>query len=220
MLGIDNQETSFSSNVQSIQPNSQFDEYSYVNRSARSKSTIRTKTKSDLPAIMIIPESNNTFRRAAILTQRNESISPKRLSIIDNQSKSNQGDNKKHADRRILYQGEHQIPVFNLKFSEQPQIHRLKFIIYRTLNKIYFEAKPLRELIMSRYVNTNVQLIVSLSEKLAAKYLMSSDNDFTRLIEDRFIIANNRLQIEKFVEYTVDQVMSNGTFAVVNASID
>jgi hypothetical protein len=57
---------------------------------------------------------------------------------------------------------------------------------------------------MSRYVNTNVQLIVSLSEKLAAKYLMSSDNDFTRLIEDRFIIANNRLQIEKFVEYTVD----------------
>ena len=53
-----------------------------------------------------------------------------------------------------------------------------------------------------------MQLILTLSEKMAAKYLMNADNNFGKLIEDMVIIANNRLQIEKLVEYNVQDVMS------------
>jgi hypothetical protein len=40
----------------------------------------------------------------------------------------------------MLYQGFHQIPVFNLKVQNEPIMHIFKFIVYRTSAKIYFEA--------------------------------------------------------------------------------
>lgn len=46
---------------------------------------------------------------------------------------------------------------------------------------------------------------------------MSVDNNFKRLIEDKMIIANNKLQIEKLMEYTVNDVMSQGEFTFVDA---
>ena len=36
-----------------------------------------------------------------------------------------------------------------------------------------------------------------MTEKQASRYLSLSDNIFTRLIEDKIIVANNKLQIEK-----------------------
>ena len=54
------------------------------------------------------------------------------------------GKRRTFADKqrtRILYQGNHQIPVFNLKFQDEPTLLHFKFIIYRTAVKIYVEAK-------------------------------------------------------------------------------
>ena len=43
--------------------------------------------------------------------------------------------------KRMLYQGVHQIPVFNLKIQNEPIMHIFKFMVYRTSAKIYFEAQ-------------------------------------------------------------------------------
>lgn len=47
-----------------------------------------------------------------------------------------------------------------------------------------------------RYINFNSHLLLELSEKLAMRYLMMSDNDFGKLIEDLVIVSNNALKIE------------------------
>ena len=46
------------------------------------------------------------------------------------------------------------------------------------------------------YVHTNANLLLELTEKAAQKYLLMSDNDFGRMIEDLIIVANSRLKIE------------------------
>lgn len=46
------------------------------------------------------------------------------------------------------------------------------------------------------YVHANAHLLLELSEKEAQKYLMMSQNDFGRLIEDLVIVTNSRLKIE------------------------
>ena len=47
------------------------------------------------------------------------------------------------AHKRYLYEGYHEIPVFNLKFQDEPVLLAFKFTIYRTSVKIYAEAKLL-----------------------------------------------------------------------------
>jgi hypothetical protein len=46
------------------------------------------------------------------------------------------------------------------------------------------------------YVHGNAHLLLELSEKEAQKYLMMSQNDFGRLIEDLIIVTNSKLKIE------------------------
>jgi|LauGreDrversion4_2_1035121.scaffolds.fasta_scaffold119943_4 hypothetical protein len=46
-------------------------------------------------------------------------------------------------------------------------------------------------------INKNQQLILDISEKQASKYLLISGNSFATMIENKLIVANNNLQIEK-----------------------
>ena len=50
---------------------------------------------------------------------------------------------KDRTHRRYLYEGLHEVPVFNLKFQNEPSLLSFKFNIYRTAVKIYVEAKLL-----------------------------------------------------------------------------
>ena len=50
---------------------------------------------------------------------------------------------KDRANRRYLYEGLHEVPVFNLKFQNEPVMLGFKFTVYRTSVKIYVEAKLL-----------------------------------------------------------------------------
>lgn len=121
------------------------------------------------------------------------------------------------AHKRYLYEGYHEIPVFNLKFQDEPVLLAFKFTIYRTSVKIYAEAKLLQTQTNHTYayfVNKNKQLILGLSERLAIKYMCLSENDFPRLVETFMIIANNQLKIERMNEYLVSDVHSTrGYFA-------
>ena len=51
---------------------------------------------------------------------------------------------KDRQHRRLLYEGLHEIPVFNLKYQEAPVMLAFKFTAYRTAIKIYVEAKMLQ----------------------------------------------------------------------------
>ena len=72
--------------------------------------------------------------------------------------------------------------------------------------------------ISMRYVHANAHLLLELNEKQAQKYLMMSDNDFGRMIEDLVIVANSRLKIENVnkKQYTVSEVMDQGYYAYVD----
>ena len=103
---------------------------------------------------------------------------------------------KDRAHRRYLYEGLHQIPVFNLKFQNEPVLIAFKFTIYRTSVKIYVEAKMLAEHEQENprycfFINRNRQLILELSERLAIKYMCLCENDFTQLLDTHLIVANN-----------------------------
>lgn len=63
-----------------------------------------------------------------------------------------------------------------------------------TKHKVFLEAKvaPKQKLsYVSQYVVPMAHLILELTEKLAYKYLMMSNNDFGKLIEDMVIIMNS-----------------------------
>ncbi len=57
-----------------------------------------------------------------------------------------------------------------------------------------------------------------MTEKAAQKYLLMSDNDFGRMIEDLVIVANSRLKIENvnMQQYRVSEVMNQGYYAYVD----
>ena len=124
---------------------------------------------------------------------------------------------KDRTHKRHLYEGLHEIPVFNLKFQNEPVLLAFKFNVYRTAVKIYVEAKmlPLQNNFRFNYfINRNKQLILELSERLAIKYMCLCDNDFSQMIETYTIVANNQLKIEKTTEYLVSDVHSTrGYFA-------
>lgn len=50
---------------------------------------------------------------------------------------------KDRTHRRYLYEGLHEVPVFNLKHQDLPVLLGFKFTVYRTAVKIYIEAKML-----------------------------------------------------------------------------
>ena len=83
--------------------------------------------------------------------------------------------------RRLLYEGVHEIPVFNLKLQDQPVLLQFKFTAYRTSIKIYIEGriflKP-EQVRYAHFINRNRQLIVELSERMAIKHMGHCDNDF------------------------------------------
>jgi len=64
--------------------------------------------------------------------------------------------------------------------------------------KIFVSAKLLtgQPRIGLAYVHASANLLLELTEKAAQKYLLMSDNDFGRMIEDLIIVANSRLKIE------------------------
>lgn len=111
--------------------------------------------------------------------------------------------------RRYLYEGFHQVPVFNLKYQEPPVLLKFKFIVYRTAVKIYVEAKLLSMHENARFnyfINKNRQLILELSERLAIKHMNQCDNSYEQFIESQIIVANDQLKIEKTNEYLVSNV--------------
>jgi hypothetical protein len=97
--------------------------------------------------------------------------------------------------KRYLYQGIHEIPVFNLKIQDEPIMFIFKFTVYRTAVKIYFEAmlfpNQLTPHESTHFINKNKRLVLELSEKLAIKHLISNENDFALLISNLLIVANN-----------------------------
>ena len=58
----------------------------------------------------------------------------------------------------------------------------------------------------------NSKLVLELSEKLTIKHLVMNENDYSLLISNLFIVANNQLKIEKMTEYLVSDVHSNRGF--------
>lgn len=54
--------------------------------------------------------------------------------------------------------------------------------------------------------------MLELSEKLTIKHLIANDNDYSLLISNLFIVANNQLKIEKTNEYLVSDVHSTRGF--------
>jgi hypothetical protein len=63
-----------------------------------------------------------------------------------------------------------------------------------------------------------IGLLLELTEKAIQKYLMMSDNDFGKMIEDLVIVTNGALKIENVnsQQYMVREVMNQGYFAYVN----
>ena len=120
------------------------------------------------------PVAQDTMRALGIMTK-----SGKRRNFSDRQRK------------RILYTGNHQIPVFNLKCQDEPALLFFKFVIYRTAVKIYVEAKLFANQKMGALINRNKQLVLELSERLAIKYMQQNDNSFEMMIENLMIVANN-----------------------------
>lgn len=128
--------------------------------------------------------------------------------------------------RRVLYQGMHEIPVFNLRVGSQPVLLAFRFTVFRLANKkkIFISARMANEndlKIALIYVNTGNALLLELTEKAALKYLMMSNNDFGAMIEDTVIVTNNRLKIENVdrQKYLVREVMNTGQFAYVEDSL-
>ena len=89
-------------------------------------------------ASQVYPVASETMQALGIMTK-----SGKRKNFADRQRK------------RILYQGNHQIPVFNLKYQDEPTLLFFKFIIYRTAVKIYVEAKLFGNQKMGTLINRN-----------------------------------------------------------------
>lgn len=58
-------------------------------------------------------------------------------------------------------------------------------------------------------INKNQQLILDISEKQASRYLLIAENSFATMIEDKLIVANNSLQIEKLENHHIPSISSN-----------
>jgi hypothetical protein len=54
--------------------------------------------------------------------------------------------------------------------------------------------------------------VLELSEKITIKYLIANDNNYSLLISNLLIVANNLLKIEKTPEYLVSDVHSTRGF--------
>jgi hypothetical protein len=76
-----------------------------------------------------------------------------------------------------------------------------RFLVFRMNNqnrKVFIGAKlePGQNPISCDYIIPSTNLILELTEKEAIKYLMMSDNDFGKMIEDLVIVINSKLKIE------------------------
>jgi hypothetical protein len=69
-------------------------------------------------------------------------------------------------------------------------------------------------------VSTNSKLVLELSEKLTIKHLVANENDYSLLISNLFIVANNQLKIEKTTEYLVSDVHSTRGFFAYEDQLD
>ena len=115
------------------------------------------------------------------------------------------------------------MPVFNLVKGKQPILVNFRFSVFRisSKKKIFIQAKILpgqKNRIISLYVHPNANLVLELTEKQAQRYLMMSENDFGRMIEDLIIITNSRLKIESVnskVKYTQAELQRQQYFAFV-----
>jgi hypothetical protein len=62
--------------------------------------------------------------------------------------------------------------------------------------------------------------VLELSEKLTIKHLVANENDYSLLISNLFIVANNQLKIEKTTEYLVSDVHSTRGFFAYEDQLD
>ena len=63
-------------------------------------------------------------------------------------------------------------------------------------------------------MHTDASLVLELSEKMTIKYLVANNNDYSLMISNLFIVANNQLKIERTQEYLVSDVHSQRGFFV------
>jgi len=121
--------------------------------------------------------------------------------------------------KRFLYEGFHWVPVFNLKLTDKPLLIPLAFQIYRVNHKVYIEGlqqvpshmllsnhekaehfkqeRKNQHSIFEAMISKNAVLVLEISEKQAQRYLGMCKNSFSKMIEEKVIVANNSLQIEK-----------------------
>lgn len=52
-------------------------------------------------------------------------------------------------------------------------------------------------------IHKNALLVLEITEKQASRYLSQCKNSFKRMIEEKIIVANNKLQIEKLTDVIV-----------------
>lgn len=109
------------------------------------------------------------------------------------------------------------MPVFNITLTRRPILVKFHFNVFRvpTKHKVFLEARlapKQKTAYISHYVVPTAHLILELTEKLAYKYLMMSNNDFGKMIEDMVIVMNSQLRIENlnFQMYRVQEVMKHG----------
>ena len=74
--------------------------------------------------------------------------------------------------KRQLYNGVHEVPCFNLKYTDTPILLSFRFSVFRMNNskrKIFIGAKMLQgqPAICQRYVHANAHLLLELNEKQA-----------------------------------------------------
>jgi hypothetical protein len=74
--------------------------------------------------------------------------------------------------KRQLYNGVHEVPCFNLKYTDTPILLSFRFSVFRmnsSKRKIFIGAKMLQgqPAICQRYVHANAHLLLELNEKQA-----------------------------------------------------
>lgn len=111
------------------------------------------------------------------------------------------------STRSKLFEGLCTIAVINFRLALNKSVE-FSFRVSRSGVKVLFEATPVRpkQRQLYQFINPNKPLQVTVSEKLAYKYLTQHDNSFGNLIASRLQLVNDKLQFKAVQEYSVREV--------------
>jgi hypothetical protein len=162
--------------------------------------------------VLILDDGKQSFRKIQTFEQPSLYSFQRKHSFVGSQLPLQ---SKQRTSQRQLYKGVHEVPVFNLAVDEKPVLLAFKFSVFRMSNKkkvfvsAHLKARP--GSLAQSYVSADANLMLELSEKEAIKYLMMSENNFAKMIEDLVIVTNSKLKIENVTreQYQVQQVKKN-----------